>query len=1091
VAKNPEHYAIVIGIDNYSQLPPIKSAVTDALSFTDWLKSASGGGLHEKNIRLIISQPTPAANPLDARPQAIDVEAALDEIVKVNQAGQIKRLYFYFAGHGYGPSFDDVGMLMANASLNRLHSIKLLEYRQFLRESGLFAEMMFVLDCSRVYLLDGAAAPPPTLNLPQSEQYAGASDFILMAASHGEKAFEVFDEPTGGGRGLLTKAVLEGLRGEAIDAWGRVTALSLSNYLRWRVPKLAGGASIKQVPEILLPTDEMLFVASTPKSKQLAQGTLVVEVPHWAAAVRIYDNCFRSLSVSEIEEDPKSSGLYISETKLPQGIYRVEINLEGKTSQQLVSVTSDKVSRITRASWTELKIDSAAPLEGTTTTHGRHMNAAANWSRNLTWKDGPGGASRLFLFVSTPEPKRYKRFAEGLRLLDADGKLVTDFSSGVEKNKQGGWMAFCADLHPGFYMLRRGRPGIRVRYQPLFLCAKWQTQVFLKARTSPSLRTLTFNMAEYKKGFAPEDETAMAAEAVLESMRYGTGGKRLVTEGKLNTLLRGKFNNPWLGILAAYALLSEEEIAPTATTRAVKKSNADLLQQVMSFLSTIKDHPDVRALQLKEKKKAEPFPYPPLLYAGLKLVQRHATQFAETIPLGSLTDRILDELVVNSPWTAWKEIEADEASEREVMKIRQRRRATLVSAEPPVSTAAAAVLHSVAPKAPVFQLFDAGAQQGTLPSEASSDVGTIRTASATAALNSAQLINVAQGLTRNNDLDALLETVPLGPTRTLNVLLNQLDAKDVSASSGLPLSRVKNALEELIESSQTLTAPPTAADAEKPPLSSVQQFILEYALKLSANLDPQTGLEPVAKGDKKRDSAGKHEGGNAQADASPVNESASKSEATPSISIEECAFKIRSEADRILLKYEGEGAGQVKDGEEQAQHLAERLRRVVARLLERAAFTAITDTEGRILSVNGAFDALLGPFGSIKDKTAQARVRQENQRVWEVALAGAPLGSSMLINPVAEPAISPGLKNLLLRRTAMEDDTKTVHAYLNALRSADLPGVKPATLQRIDELLPDLSLYASFFAYDTTQRLKEHAQRLEELAAQLEQLASE
>lgn len=1093
MTKNPEHYAVVIGIDGYSQLPPLQSAGADAKRFAVWLQSDSGGGLSRNHIHLLVSPPTAPGNPFEARPSQADVDQALEKIIQTNRKSKIKRLYFYFGGHGYGPSFDDVGMLMANASMSRLYSVRLREYRQFLRQSGHFPEVVFVLDCSRAYLMDGAPAPPPSLALPPSQQPAGSNDFILMASSHGEPAFEVTDASEGGRRGLLTTAVLEGLNGEAVDSNQRITAVSLSNYVRYRVPNLAGGASLRQLPEILLPTQEMCFAEKSATSKHLSTGTLTVEVPHWAAVIRIYDNFFRPISAGEIRAVPKSPGLYVSETSLPQGIYRVEVVLEGHSASQLVSINLDAPARLTRDSW-GLKIDSAAPLRGVATTHERHMNPAAEWSRKHTWKDGPGGASRLFLFVRTSDPKRYKKFADGLQLLDANGKLVTDFSTGVERNKKEGWMAFCCDLPPGFYILRRGRRGIPLRYQPLYLCAKWQTQVFLKARVAPSLSRLTLNMATYKKGFVPEDETAIAAAAVLDGMKRGMSGKRLVTGSKLNALLRGKFENPWLGILAAYALRADESFSPQATSRADEKSSAELLKQVMSFLSTIKDHPDVRALELKEKKQSDPFQYPPMLYAGLKLVQRHATQFSHTIPLDSLTDRILDELVINSPWTAWREAKTKEQAKPKTVEAKRRLRSMPVSAESPPPIAPL-YLQSAAVQDPVFQFFEAGVQQGVAPTDAAPEAALTGTASATAALSSAQVIVVAQKLAMSADIETLSDTVPLRPTRQLHDLLTHLDAKDVSAVSGLPLARVEKALLQLVKSSESPQSGPSGPGA--PPLSKTEQVVLECALKRSLAPEEEK-VEAPTRSSKKKSRKGTFKtrkglagavGFAPTAAAVPVVESVeSTSGASVLVSLEECILKIRAEADRIFLKYQSVGTTPVPEGKAKAENLAGRLHKVSTWLLERASFTAITDNGGRIRSISGAFDALLNPPGSPVG-TRLEKQRQDNQRLWETALAAAPLGGSVLQNPVADPAISPALHQLLLRRTAMEEDTtKSVHAYLNALRGKDASTIKPDVIQQIDSLVPELSLYASFFTYDTSPRLSEHVEMLEKLTAQLEQI---
>src|SRR5882762_2214822 len=109
MARNPDHYAIVIGIDGYSQLRRLRASEKDAKKFASWLKSDDGGGLPIENIYMILSPPDLPSNPFDARPVAYQIDDALTRI-GLTKGGWIgKRLYFYFAGHGFGPNFNDVG----------------------------------------------------------------------------------------------------------------------------------------------------------------------------------------------------------------------------------------------------------------------------------------------------------------------------------------------------------------------------------------------------------------------------------------------------------------------------------------------------------------------------------------------------------------------------------------------------------------------------------------------------------------------------------------------------------------------------------------------------------------------------------------------------------------------------------------------------------------------------------------------------------------------------------------------------------------------------------------------------------------------
>jgi hypothetical protein len=62
---NPDHFALVIGIDHYPVFRCLKGAVNDALEFYKWLLEDSGGGLVEANCRKLLSPDAPQCSPQD------------------------------------------------------------------------------------------------------------------------------------------------------------------------------------------------------------------------------------------------------------------------------------------------------------------------------------------------------------------------------------------------------------------------------------------------------------------------------------------------------------------------------------------------------------------------------------------------------------------------------------------------------------------------------------------------------------------------------------------------------------------------------------------------------------------------------------------------------------------------------------------------------------------------------------------------------------------------------------------------------------------------------------------------------------------
>ena len=274
MARNPDHYAIVIGIDTYPQLRRLRASAKDATKFALWLKSDEGGGLPDDNlhIQMILSPPTQSSNPFEAQPVVYRIDEALTRL-GLEKPGRIgKRLYFYFAGHGFGPDSGDVGMLMANAKnpgrLGFNYNLGLRPFRVFLQQSEAFDEIIFILDCCRDALVNTDTGKP---GITSGNQGTGVAvrDFVIMAADYGAKAFEANDTATDEPRGLLTKAILDGLdTPDAADGLGRFTASSLFEYVSRQIRKIGTDPKLQQTPRMDYPKPEAEIIFSTiPESR--------------------------------------------------------------------------------------------------------------------------------------------------------------------------------------------------------------------------------------------------------------------------------------------------------------------------------------------------------------------------------------------------------------------------------------------------------------------------------------------------------------------------------------------------------------------------------------------------------------------------------------------------------------------------------------------------------------------------------------------------------------------------------------------------------------------------------------------------------
>ncbi len=267
-----DHYAIAVGIDTYPSLRRLTSAVGDATKFCEWLTDEEGGNIHPDNVRLVPSPKTTPGDRFDATPIQDGIDRVLRDFGAELGTRIGKRLYFYFAGHGFGPSFDEVGMLMANASMSSLtKNIGLREYRDYFHETGLFDEVVFILDCCRDSARGKSTNPPGFEARPAEGKASQVVDFIVLAAAYGEKAFAPVDQAAGERRGILTAALLEALRGDlrALDPKGRVTTATLKTFLPERVKALATDEKLKQDPEVPQNSNLVLHQVDLNKIKRL------------------------------------------------------------------------------------------------------------------------------------------------------------------------------------------------------------------------------------------------------------------------------------------------------------------------------------------------------------------------------------------------------------------------------------------------------------------------------------------------------------------------------------------------------------------------------------------------------------------------------------------------------------------------------------------------------------------------------------------------------------------------------------------------------------------------------------------------------
>jgi hypothetical protein len=759
-------------------------------------------------------------------------------------------------------------------------------------------------------------------------------------------------------------------------------------------------------------------------SKSTTPGTLIVQLPQWAATVRVYDNLSQMVG-DAASPTPVGNGLFEVRKTLSPGAYNVEVMVGSSADNEWVSVRPGKDTVVPSSRWEHLHLASAAPLQqrdvvGPTP----HAAAAEQCSHTITWKATQPGNARLFIFVQTPDSEKYPNFAHSLSLLAEKGQTLTALAGdAIAGDAKAGWMSFVADLPQGFYILSRSGPDAFQYNQPLYLCDHWETQLFLFGGKGPSLRSLTVHMAPLGAGFRRDDETATASDAVLSALTREFGMRAVIGSSELNRLLRGEQRNPWLAVLTAHGLMAIEDEArrdraPQQTSRI--SYDPTLKQEVIQFLQhTIGDHPDVRALSLDPNAPApQSFLFPPMLRVGLRRVREHATKFAETIPYGSLTDRLCERELTSSAWSVWRQPLSTAREARTKKKDGNQRR-----------VATAVLRAGFSPYAPIFIAPSATQEE----SGGLSGFGRI--------LEDLPVIKAAENFVRAPE-NALPEKIRIDSGDELKTLFKDVDPRAFSVASGIPLARAEKTVERLRQTAGT--------EAQLGDAGPSVRAAVEFALRQWSH-KPRSSEKSMA-----------------DAPASTP----SQQERTAGVTLEECASQIRAAATQLTSTAQ---EAQENQPDPRASDIASRLDAIADALLDHANLIAITGADGKLLYGNGAFALLLTKSNPQKPLHAG--------RQWSRWLSGLPLGRTQSVRAEFDPQ----KRSWTIHRAEVEYAQRDQRrAFVNVLEDNRRTQLPAQILDAVSAKVSEITLHASLARYASSGRMSASLDKLASIVSELE-----
>ncbi|MFI5346633.1 MAG: caspase domain-containing protein [Elusimicrobiota bacterium] len=236
--ERPSDYAVVVGIEKYSDLPDARFAERDADAVKNNLIAL---GFPSRNVVLLGGE--------KAGYKSIEkfVETWLPRNVD-----ETSRVFFYFSGHGapdvktgqaYLVPWDGDAGFLENTGypLKRLYEkLGALKSRQVL----VALDACFSGAGGRSVLAKGAR---PLMTKTDSGS-APPANVAVFAAASGEQITSTLDEK---GHGTFTYYFLKGLGGDAKDASGAVTLGGLQDYVKPRVADAARRQNREQVPVLL------------------------------------------------------------------------------------------------------------------------------------------------------------------------------------------------------------------------------------------------------------------------------------------------------------------------------------------------------------------------------------------------------------------------------------------------------------------------------------------------------------------------------------------------------------------------------------------------------------------------------------------------------------------------------------------------------------------------------------------------------------------------------------------------------------------------------------------------------------------------
>lgn len=251
-------YAIVVGVSDYGdkQIPDLKYADRDATAFYNYLKSSAGLMIPDSNIKFLINDQATLA--------------AIDDAINWsrNILRKNDRLIIYFAGHGdvEKQTLWQLGYLLAfdTPSGNyRNNAVRLEDINNLVKtvsvSDSIQAQVLIILDACRSGKLSSSDSRGVSLTAEQLEKNIANEVRILSCKAN---QFSIEDEQWGGGHGLFTFHLINGLFGAADKSEDQtITVEEIQDYLKSKMKESLKEISVPHVQNPVIEGNEEFILS--------------------------------------------------------------------------------------------------------------------------------------------------------------------------------------------------------------------------------------------------------------------------------------------------------------------------------------------------------------------------------------------------------------------------------------------------------------------------------------------------------------------------------------------------------------------------------------------------------------------------------------------------------------------------------------------------------------------------------------------------------------------------------------------------------------------------------------------------------------